>query len=83
MIDRILCCAPFCKRTVRRDKLAYGASEWICQTHYSLVDIKLKRQRSSLRRRNIKRQEWERYVKTDNRMWDRIKRQAIERAVGI
>lgn len=83
MTDRVSCCAPFCNRTVRRDKLAYGASEWICQTHYRLVDIKLKRQRSALRRRNIKRKEWERYVKTDDRMWLRIKRQAIERAAGI
>jgi len=65
------------------DKLAYGFNEWLCQTHYSAVDIKLKRQRSALRRRNIKRLDAERYVATDDRMWRRIKKQAIERAAAI
>lgn len=83
MTDRISCCAPFCNRTVGKAKLAYGVTEWLCQIHYGLVDIRLKRQRASLRRRNIKRKEFERYVATDDRMWARIKRQAIERAAGI
>ena len=83
MSDRISCCVPFCRRTTAKDKLAYGATEWICQPHYADVPLKLKRQRSALRRRNIKRQEWERYVITDNRMWARIKKRAIERAAGI
>jgi hypothetical protein len=83
MIDRISCCAPFCKRTIGKNKLAYGFSEWLCQKHYGLVDIKLKRRRAALRRRNIKRIDAERYVKTDDRMWARIKKQAIERATGV
>jgi hypothetical protein len=65
------------------DKLAYGFNEWLCQTHYGAVEIKLKHQRAALRRRNIKRLDAERYVATDDRMWRRIKKQAIERAAGI
>jgi hypothetical protein len=65
------------------DKLAYGFNEWLCQTHYRAVEIKLKHQRAALRRRNIKRLDAERYVATDGRMWRRIKKQAIERAAGI
>lgn len=83
MTDRICCCVPFCKRTVAKAKLGYGYSEWVCEKHYRLVDRKVKTQRAALRRRNLKRQEWERYVKTDDRMWVRIKKQAIERAGGL
>lgn len=83
MTDRISCCAPFCRRSTAKGKLPFGFNEWLCPDHYRAVDIKLKRQRAALRRRNIKRIDAERYVATDDRMWRRIKKQAIERAAGI
>ncbi|MBM7049708.1 hypothetical protein [Rhizobium lusitanum] len=83
MTDRICCCVPHCRRTTAKDTLPYGFNEWVCQPHYADVDIKLKRQRAALRRRNVKRIDAERYVATDDRMWRRIKKQAIERAARI
>lgn len=34
MADRITCCIPYCKRTLRNDK---GYKEWICGKHWPLV----------------------------------------------
>lgn len=89
---RLLCCVPFCRRTRADDG---DFVEWMCGDHYRLVDRRLKTLRSRIRRRCEKivrgadyRRGWvhlrvTRAHHTDNLLWDRMKRQAIERAAGI
>ena len=72
MADRLPCCVPFCRRTTKDNR---GFNEWLCSKHYGLVDQKLK----ALRRRALRRGRYE----LDELIWRRLKRQAIERAVGL
>ena len=87
MSERIPCCVPFCNRTAAR--LRYpDAEEIICGKHYRLASAVLRRRLTKVRRlsRRIRagdegklRQSWH----LDNELWRRIKRQAIELAVGL
>lgn len=45
MKNRLGCCAPFCRRTVARDKLRADNDEWLCQIHWKLVPKALKRRK--------------------------------------
>lgn len=84
---RTSCCVPFCRRTstLFRD-------EWVCGEHWRLVDRSLKRLRSTLRRRWVKRWRAAQYRRrvdlniawrrVEAAIWRRMKRQAIERAAG-
>lgn len=63
MADRLPCCAPFCRRTMRNDK---GFIEWLCQKHWALVPRSTKaayrtakkRARAVLRRKPEYREYW-------------------------
>jgi hypothetical protein len=81
--DRIGCCVPFCRRT-RKNEL--GFSEWICGDHWREIPKPYRRTWGRLRRTlrrgyspaEIPALEARRY-----RLWSRVKRAAIERAVGL
>lgn len=78
---RISCIVPFCRRTIAVSRLPEGY-EWICGKHWSAVPRHLRRRKSQA----------ERIAKRTNRpaawrltglIWERCKREAIERAMGI
>lgn len=86
------CMVPGCRRHTAR----YGNSdvEWLCVDHWRLVDPALKRFRTKLVRRYIRKGEltqeplyWRAHSRRARRMltsiWRRMKRQAIERAAGL
>lgn len=77
---------PFCRRTTGRAEF----SEWLCGDHWRLVDKRRRRVYGRYMR------QWRRFGPSGNtpeyyarvhaaagRIWNRIKRQAIERAAGI
>lgn len=85
--DRIPCCVPFCRRTVARLRFP-DAQEIICGKHYRLASGTLRRRLTKVRKltRRVRsdnggklRQAWH----LDNALWLRIKKQAIELAVGL
>jgi len=77
---RITCCVPFCRRTTRNDE---AFVEWICGDHWKLADKPRRRVWGRVKGR------WRRYGPPaaapyiEHRLWASLKRQAIERAVGI
>lgn len=78
MTERLRCCVPFCRRTTKQAEFP----EWICGDHWCL----LPKQRRRAYGRHVKR--WRRYGPTHygiaaNRIWNRLKAMAIERAAGI
>lgn len=95
MTDRLSCCVPFCKRTRKAD----GSTEWLCGNHWPLVPAKLRRLKSlaerRYKRRYANRSFWTfpagspdrlgavRLDRLCNRLWERCKKAAIERAAGI
>lgn len=74
---RIRCAVPFCRRTRgdRKGNPVTEGMEWICGEHW-VVTSRAWRWRLSLFRRRGRSDLVE-------RMWDRLKRQAIERAMGV
>lgn len=92
--DRIKCLVPFCRRTRKPD-----CTEWICGVHWKMVSAVSRRRKSKVfrcyRRRfgnyafwkfpagSPQRIEAVRLDRLCSKVWDRCKRQAIERAVGI
>lgn len=83
MSDRAPCVVFGCRRTFRRDDADSGAVEYICRDHYRLSDKALRALRTQLKRR-ARRFGWSpRFIRIDNWLWDRIKRQATERAMGL
>lgn len=71
-MTRIKCCVPFCQRTYHNRE---GYTEWICREHWRQTS-------KAWRRRNalfVRRARYDLHRK----MWDRLKRQAIERAAGL
>jgi hypothetical protein len=79
MTDRLACLVPFCRRTHKPE--AY--SEWICGEHWRLVS-KATRRRLFLARRRAVRLMGERgraWAAFADRLWDRCKAEACERAV--
>lgn len=70
------CVVPFCRRTS-----TLFPSEWICGDHWRLVDRSLKMFRTKrLKAAQRNRKRWERLERAT---WRRMKRQAIERALGL
>lgn len=73
----IVCCVPFCGR---RHRNVEGYGEWCCGPHFGLTDAMARK----VYKRMLKR---ERPgfdgVQSRDRIWRRIKRQAVERAAGI
>lgn len=79
-MSRVRCVVPFCRRT-REDDPRF--SEWICGDHWRMVPKKYRQVYGRFKRR------WRRfgtpvsYHPRGSRLWERIKREAIERAGGI
>jgi hypothetical protein len=69
---RIACCVPFCRRTYANEE---GFSEWVCAKHWTMTSKAWRRRRSLFKRR--------RRSDLADKMFARLKRQAIERAVGL
>lgn len=91
---RIACEVPFCRRTAKDD--GAEGQQIICGKHWRLADRSLTRRYRKWQRRadDLMSLPPERYTAADQqkvvrvfnlvrKMWDRIRRQAIERAVGI
>lgn len=92
MTDRISCCVPFCRRT----KLAVpGLYEFICSDHTKLVNRPTRRKYKRFLRRYQQvsaptehvdielYKEARRLVDILNWMFERMKKQAIERSAGL
>lgn len=79
--DRIPCAVPFCRRTAAKKDFPDSA-RIICGKHWRLGDERWRRLYSKARRRFLK-TESERDGLLINYCWDRVLRQAIERAAGI
>jgi hydroxyacyl-ACP dehydratase HTD2-like protein with hotdog domain len=78
MQKRLKCCVPFCRRTTARADF----TEWICGEHWRLLPLRARRVYGRYTRR------WRRYsplppVMARDRIWQWLKRRAIERAAGI
>lgn len=82
--DRVRCLVPFCRRTTPAGRFGADA-QWICGDHWRAIPKPRRRVWGRLRKR------WRRYgpqagVHFDARwwrIWDRLKRAAIEAAAGI
>lgn len=78
MTERLLCAVPFCRRTWKGDG---WATEWICQRHWSALSRE--RRRAYLRqKRRWRHGDYEAFRRAAI-MWRALRRQAIERAVGL
>ena len=70
--ERLRCEVPGCRRTRKPDPLI---AEWICAKHWALVPKHWRRVFARSKRRGRAIVEW--------RLWCRIKRKAIDAALGI
>ena len=77
MTERIACCVPFCRRTTLNK---HGWSEWICGDHWRLIPKPLRRVQGRINRRA--RRGLAVAGERGDRIWNRLKRAAIERALG-
>lgn len=68
------CCVPFCRCTTKR--VFY---EWICGSHWKLVDRSLRREKREAETRW--KDEGNEFWPTYDAVWQRCKTQAIERAL--
>lgn len=75
---RIRCEVPFCRRTRgdRKGDIITETTEWVCGPHWTAVPKTMRRAYSRARRRNHN-------PAVLSRLWTRVKREAIERAVGV
>ncbi|MBB3411230.1 hypothetical protein FHT87_005183 [Rhizobium sp. BK316] len=79
MSDRLSCCVPFCGRTWKGDERAV---EWICRSHWTSIRME---------RRKVYRKAIGAFKADPNdlnrtkaiRLWNAMKREAIEKAAGI
>ncbi|HEX2255626.1 MAG TPA: hypothetical protein VHG92_02805 [Afifellaceae bacterium] len=93
-MERLACLVPFCRRTTRAGKF----EEWICQRHWSATDRRLRRayfRRGRLFKRHVAAADRsggrllahasaaDRHLQRGWALWERLKRQAIERAGGL
>lgn len=84
MTDRVRCLVPFCKRTTPAGRFGPDA-QWICGNHWRMIPKDRRRVWGRLRK------QWRRYGPSAGenfdarwwRIWDRLKRSAIEAATGI
>jgi len=83
---RAACCVPFCRRTF---KAAEVAGEAMCGKHWRLARPALRRRHSHIVRRYrsaVLKADWltaERAWRLEKVLWQAIKKEAIEIAVGI
>lgn len=85
---RIACVVPFCRHTRgdRKGAPLTRTTEWLCEDHWKLVPIRLKRRRAKLRRMEKRTSDparLERIDRVDRRAWEACKKNAIEGAAGI
>lgn len=86
---RLACCVPFCRRTFKNGKLGApweDGVEIICGKHWRLGSAILRRRHSRLQRLHTRGIRGVAREKVEYLRWlcfQRIKRQAIERAAGI
>lgn len=72
------CAVLFCERTVSRPSVGdRDAPEVICLVHWRLTDTRTRRIYAKAVRRSA------RNYALENRLWEKLKRQANERAAGI
>ena len=71
--ERISCLVPFCNRTHK--SFPSPEVEWICQKHWAMTSRSTRRFFFLAKRR----QRW----KTYDQIWNKLKKQAIERSLGI
>ncbi|HTE38026.1 MAG TPA: hypothetical protein VK630_15910 [Reyranella sp.] len=94
MAERLACCVPFCRRTFRQDKAGTPwpeGSQVICGKHWRLASATMRRRYSRLKRlhaRGITSRHGRRPYHLNvayvvRRCFERIVKQAIERAAGI
>lgn len=82
MDDRTLCLVPFCRRTASA-KLMGGAAQFLCGKHYPLVDKRIRRLRARVKRK-VRKTGWTvALARLDDRLWDRAKQQALDRAGAL
>lgn len=79
---RIRCEVPFCRRTAKRLPDDTAATRIICGKHWRLGDARY-RKLYSMAKRNWKKTGTDRYGWLMHRAWERVRRQAIERAAGL
>jgi hypothetical protein len=82
---RIPCCVPYCGRTYKPEKCPADA-EVMCGKHYRLADGSLRgrlRKLWRMYRRTSDRERIARITIACERLWQRVKKQAIERAMGL
>lgn len=83
MSERAHCVVLGCRRTFKRDPGDDDSAEYICGDHYRLASPGLRRFRAKLKRL-ARRLGWTmRLVRLDNWCWERVKKQATERAMGL
>lgn len=79
---RTRCCVPGCKRTSTR-----FPDEWICGRHWSLVPKKMKKVLARIHRKCRRyphmNRTVQRLMRAEERIWQRIRRAAIESAHGV
>lgn len=75
---RLKCCILGCNGSTGKDY-----EEWICSNHWPLVSKTIKRRRAMLRRRGKKTGWTEQLKRMDDALWERAKKQATERSMGI
>lgn len=83
MSERSPCVILGCRRTFKRDTNDDGTAEYMCGDHYRMTSNALRRLRTKLKRM-ARRLGWtERLTRLDNWAWERAKKQATERAMGL
>lgn len=78
MTERLTCCVLGCRRTTGKP-----FKEWICAIHWKLISKTTKRRRAKLRRLAKTRGWTFRIERMDNKLWERAKKEANERMMGI
>jgi uncharacterized protein YecT (DUF1311 family) len=80
MTGRVRCCVPGCGRTFKEELVG---EEVICGKHFRLADRRLRQLIAHLRRK-ARRVGWtEDLWERDQRLWQKVRDQAIERAMGL
>lgn len=81
--ERRICCeVPGCGRTASEREYGEGC-EIICGKHYRLADKSLRQLLTKIRQRTTRYGQTEARYLADNAIWKRIRRQAVERAMGV
>lgn len=82
MIDRIRCEVPFCRRTGKRLPEDTDETRIICGKCWRLGDKRARTQYSAAKKK-WKKTGIDRYGWLMHQAWERVRKQAIERAAGI